>query len=529
MNDRVIAKAESMRKLRRRQMISMFVFLLTALIASLAATAFGQATYRQLPIQDALKSEAAVKQMKTALKAFSNSSEGQSSPHARAAMAYVSNYVPRRITQADATPEITELIDDVVSAIDAAQRRGNTQVANLMISKFAPMMSGVAGGNFQPAARIAATMAIGRLNSDPGDFREIPPTPYMNGFGVLKKLFETETNPDGVRAAALHGLLRYTRLTFHRLPDNVKNQLAPPLQTLLQAPVPAGRSPEAHAFMQRYAVDILELLRPDDENLATALVTISQDRNRPDLIALHSAATFGRHAGAAKAKVAAPLKTLDIWTAIAFEAFGEEVKRLEQFNQPREIAMQQPEKPDDLLVPAEERVMDASMEDGYGGDMDMDDGSYEMGAEGSDDGYGDMGMDEGYGSYGMAPVVQEYEPQPAEVVATRRRLNDVLQQIHLGVTGSAKPGMPSKPGGLLAVADDASKGKIITWVTEMETLLTDLNDKSLEETKDFLEKLTELTEQLEKMAGDAAKKPVAAPDQDGMVANPAAVDQLAGR
>ena len=514
MNARVIAKADVDPKIRRRrQCVSVLAFFAAAVIASLAASAVGQDPYKRVPTPKGFDVDANLKRARASLKSWAGDSDGLRSRHAKLAYPYATQYVPSRMTQADATPEITTLVEEVLAAIEVAQRRDNKAVADQLNKGFYQAMGKIAVGDFQPAARVAATMAIGRLNGSLGDLRTgQPPTPY-NTLGALTALYGNKKFPEGVRAAALHGLHRFVSLTFHQLPQDKKDSLAGMMQQLLGEPAPAGRTPDAHAFMQRYAVDILDLIRPDDANIASALVTISSDRNRPGLIALHSAAKFGRSPVAAKAKVESPLDTLDQWTARAYRAFEGEVKRLQMFNQPREKAKVQPELPQDILAPAEEDL-EVAGQDNYGEDME-EEGGYGEDME-EDGGYGEDMAEDGYG-YGPA-VVEEFEPQPAPVVATRRYLNHVLQQLHLGVTGSPKPGMPSQPGGLLAVADDASKAEIKTWVSKIEELLEKLNDKSLEEQSDFVTELEALTKDLRDMAGKAAKEPVAAPAGEGEMA-----------
>ena len=97
------------------------------------------------------------------------------------------------------------------------------------------------------------------------------------------------------------------------------------------------------------------------------------------------------------------------------------------------------------------------------------------------------------------------------MLASRRHLNHVLQQVHLGVTGSPKAGKPRQPGGLLAAVDDAEKAAINNWVSQIEGVITAMNDEFLEDRKKFMEAITEQLVVLEMLAGDQAHDPEPTP------------------
>ncbi len=115
----------------------------------------------------------------------------------------------------------------------------------------------------------------------------------------------------------------------------------------------------------------------------------------------------------------------------------------------------------------------------------------------------DMGMDMDMMQMMMMPGgrVQE-NPQPPEVIASRQQLNYVLQQVNLGVTGQPTAGLPSRtPGGILASVAPDQKKVVEDWVTEMEAVVTALNDKTLDDRKKYREGLVAQIEVLKEIAG----------------------------
>lgn len=531
MNLRVIAQAVPNDRYRR-QAVSMLAFMSAALAALWATNAFGQQAkpkpanptrYDVIPLKAPFDKENYIKKLQRDFKTFASNPSADEDTQNNAGR-YIS-YVTARMTQADGLPEINERVGDITKGLDQALRRGNSQVVGKLMPLFAKRMYTVAKGNYQPAARVAATMALGKLNENLGDGRSRPPKPYRGMLGGLVNLYRDTNNPDGVRAAALHGLHRHVVLTANQMAAGNKKGLLKMMAGLLDEPAPQGRPAEAHAYLQRYAVNIMDALAPDTPAVATKLVSLSSDRSRPSLIALYSVEKFGRSGGSAKAEVESPLNVLDEWTVRALRAFEDEAYRLEYFYKRPPVAAQ-PNSPEDTLIAVEEKPIGIAggedmmeMGSGYGGDEEV------MGEDGGMQGYG-QGMDEGMdgegmdGTMGMFGAPQEYKPQSAEVVATRRRLNQVMQQIHIGVTGTAEVGKRGNSG-LLSVADDTSKAEISRWLTEFEAVLERLNDRSLEETNAFLDELKLQVEALEKLAGDAAKeRAVAEP-----AADPPAADQ----
>lgn len=478
------------------------LFLSAGMVAVLAAAASAQQPqYKEIELNAAFTDDV-VQRMQNTLRAFSTARDMSrvEQTERRYAEVYLSQYVPQRITNLDAGGvELAELMSTVLGATSAAERM---QAATLpiIVDSLRKGMTPIAGDKgYRPVARVAATMVLGQLNSRPGSNSQLP-VPDRNVLGTLFSLYRDQENPEGVRAAALKGLHRHIELSSSNIPDRAKQVIAQEMQSLLDSPVPKTRSPEAHAYLQRFALDMLARIKgPKDQALAKQLVSISTQKERPELIALYAAAKAGTMNEALNGAVETPATVLDQWSLRLLTAVASEIERLESLDPP-EAATQQPKAVTEVLAAARRSSSETmSDDDPYGGGADYEAQAIEMGEEEmeSEDPYGDP-----YG--GEYSSTSSDEEQSAEVVVARRYLNHVLQQLQLAASGDVKPGIPSKAGGLLAVAND-QKQLVETWISRVETLVTNINDESLSDRDAFLDALRQELPGLEEMAADALK------------------------
>jgi hypothetical protein len=370
---------------------------------------------------------------------------------------------------------------------------------------------------------------LAQTDDQPADLRAgRPPVPAAAALPVLVQLYRTETNPDGVRAAALQGILRHVQMgsvTDQRFRDGIAGIA---LQ-LIESNPPAGRSSQAHAFLQRYAVDILGVLADPNTSPKTAetLVSVSTQPGRPNLIAAYAASKVGRFQPG-KAKVSEASKILQSWAARGAETIDREIDRIAKLDPPIAVRDQPqiPVTPTGGASGGYDPSMAGGMMPGMDGGM-AGMGDYDPGMMSGMDGMGMGGMEGdmyggmmGGGMMGggmMGPIT--ILPQPLEIVTARRSINDVFQQLQVGATGQAAAGLPKQAsGGLLAVADPADKANIESWVKTLGEVVTAINDRTLTERKKFVEALTEQSNVLKKLAGIEVKEDEAATDAQGAIA-----------
>lgn len=499
---------------RQLQTLAVMLAIVAAVLVTTRVNAQGQ-KYDSVPMHQALD-EAMIKRVESTTKSFMSSGNGD----ARMVTAYFRLYVPAMLTAPDGASEMGAVVKDVSNYIDRAARTNRVETFQKATSELFAGLKPVTEGNYHPSARIAAITLMSRLDQQQANnITKTPPVPLMAALPVLMKLYEDEKNVDGIRAAALQGMQRHVSLNFSRIPADARTQIVGDMTKLLESPAPAGRDTDVHAFLQRYAVDILTLLRANnDAALGEKLISISTKPNTSSLIALHSAAKIGQLGKELKGKVGEPDKVLSRWSAMALKAFESEVARLNGLERVSQAA-KQPKQPSEFLNKTPNRTVVQPGYDGsgmadMGADYDMDDMGADYSMAGMGDDFGDeYGMDMGDGRYGM-PGIPEAEPQPPEVIASRRRLNHVLQQLHLGVTGNPSGGVPSRnPGGLIISVDENGKKLVTDWVTKMEEVLAVLNDKMLDDRKKYLEGIEGQIEVLRGIVGEPAE-PIFSEDDD---------------
>ena len=542
----VIAKQS--RDRAERSQLGVFMILVLSFVAGIfmASRASGQAAfpYDSVAMPEGLKDEAVVRRVEGIAKSFATTGNGDQAM----VNGYFKVYVPAKMTAPDGIKDLTAVTQEAANLLVRAQRSNNQAVIQRITLLLLESMKGVAEGNYHPAARINAILLLSRLDRQPANpATKTPPLPLEQTLPILLSLYQDANNVDGVRAAALHGIHRHVRFGFPGIDAESRGTITQEMTSLLNAPAPAGRNAKAHAYLQRFAVDILDLVRPaEDNSLGTQLVSISADSSRPDLIALYSAARSGAYGASMPGEVAEPKKVLNSWGQRVLHAFQSEIDRYDRMQKVKPDS-DQPINPESFLESKAQETSRTSQGTGMGGEMEMGgmDMEMEMGGMGRGSGADmemdmdmdmDMGMDMMMGgmSGGRGGTTVEYKTQPAEVLATRKKLNYILQQVQLGMTGYPTAGIPPQnAGGLLVSAAPEQKLTVEKWVTALEGVITVLNDASLDDMDKFREGIEEQIVVLQDLVGgEIAEIPVDLPDEltpanplaeiGGGAANPAA-------
>jgi hypothetical protein len=445
----------------------------------------------------------------------------------RDARIYIEYIVPYKMVRKESLKEMGPMLAALEKSVSRAQGSNSPGKTDLLKNVYSGMTK-VAKGNYIPAARINAVLVLGRLDSVPYDGTSgRPPRPLAVSvpalFDTLVGLYENEEEVDGVRAAALQSLHRVAMYGFPSMKAENKAKLTQLMTDLLESPAPEGRDAKAHAYLQRFAVDILHYIStPQDTTLGKQLISISTNEEQPDLIALYSASQLGDMSTQLQGQVADTEGVLKSWSRRAFDTVESEIKRLKALDRTTTMAVKQPPSPDTFLGVKEDkkkkkdksRTGGGMMGGGMGMGMGMDDmmGGMEMDGmmDGMDMGMGmdgmgmdGMGMDDMMGGMGMGMMgrMPAAKPQPPEVSLSRRRITMVLQQLLRGAVGSPVAEIPSKPSGLISAASDEDKQTLTSWVDEIRPIAEAINDDMLDDKKKWMESLEEQRVALAKLAG----------------------------
>lgn len=526
-----LAIADGRTTSHRRELVYLIIaFWLVAIATAFAPTASGQQAYQKVEMDKRLAGDA--KKIKAAYSNAKNFAAGRDANMGYVKV-YYTNYVGAILTNPEYSHEVTRVIRDYYKLLEGSKNYSNlAAVNNYVLSGMGP----IAVGNYPPPARINAIHALSNLDTTPAKrsgSAGTPPVPHSRVLPVLIRIYRDEKSTDGVRAAALHGIHRHVSYGFQRITGGMNTGLVGLMTQLLDEPPPQGRSPDAHAYLQRFAVDILEMLRPKGNSvLGEKLVAISTDKTKPDLIALYSAAGVGVIGKDMAGKVADPAGVLNSWSRRALAVMETELHRLESLDR-ADPAGGQPPAPGDpssggSTGSGNARSAGRSTGGGMGGLGALGGGGNSRSRESvpeSNRGGGGMGALGGLGGLGggeergrqrRTERVKEPLPgenQPPEVVASRRLLNHAFEQLKMGVTGSPSPGAPSaSSGGLYASVADDAKPAILDWVSQLQSIVDEVNGEYLETRKEYVDMLTGQVEQLREAVGDEpAAKPEAKP------------------
>ncbi len=494
--------------LQRRSVTRWFMtFLVFATLIFLAAQAYAQApAWQSDKIDPALLAKPANSAMEQAHK--EGVSKADLSPQwdkFAAFEAYYKKLILGKMRDDAFVGELGTIVQSLLEDVDRANK-GKTPAAPLVRGYIIGISNFIAANNYHPAARVNAALLLALVDDASEDSRERkPPVPATGALLPLIKLYMNPEYPDGVRAAALQGTARHASLNAIKDPA-YRGGIAKLMMELVNSDPPAGRSPAAHAFMQRYAVEILSVIANPNASAETAksLVALSTDKNKPNLIAAYAASKISAIQPGKQPLQNLPM-VLKTWAGRAADTFDGEIKRIANLDPP--IAVRdQPAMPVEDTVPraggamnGEESMMDSM---GSAGPSGYDEGMMDSGS-----GYDDMMM----GGMMMPGMMPAAKPQPLEVITSRRRINSVLQQLQLGVTGQPTPGMPAKPAGLLAAATADDKAAFDTWINTISGVVTAINVDTLDDRIKFVEALTAQAIILRELAGgpDAAAAGIA--------------------
>ncbi len=388
-------------------------------------------------------------------------------------------------------PVITQsLLKDIDKAVIPALR------TDLMTWTLSWANSRARNAQFHPAARINATLILAEINQTPAVSAPTPapPLPHPQARQALIGILRDPASNDGMVSVAVYGLCRHLRLTRE---NEARAEIAKELAPLVAQACPPHRDPAAHAFLVGNVVEALAqydayTTRPV---FVGALTKIAADPAKDPMLRVRVARVLARMPKQPALPV--PLEELEKnWKLLIAHYFDHEATRLEGLEKPN------------LQAPGSTG--------GYGNSSDMS----QMYSN-----YGDTSAQSFGGSYGgAAPAAAKVEPQPPDVLNARRRVNWVLESLHMA--------LDSQPVGEKLAA--SPRGGMATWVSQppqlakvneqigaINELQKTVNDTSLVDRKKYAEMLREQAKTLVAAVAPADEEVDTAVPAAGPAAGPA--------
>ncbi len=395
------------------------------------------------------------------------------------------------------------------------------------------IMTTIVRGNYHPVARANAMLLLGSLNADEavlvGDSKR-PPVPLTAALGVMFQELDKPQQADGVRAAALAGILRHVKIDGQWPATSRQLSGATPSQKNREKLIatamlkwangkepPEGRSRGGHDWLRRRAIEVLGLLgSPGQGNsVVTSLENILVDNDESLSVRCAAAEALGSlnlpQNGAIDAKgLATKIAT------VAVLACRKEISRVE-----------------DLIAKEEEAKasgspygggMGGGMGGGYGGGFE-DSGGYGdesgygsmMGGAGGMDAPGGMGMGApgdmgmgmgapggmgmggsggmGMGGYGSATATK-FNPLGYRMILTRRRIKSQLVLLKEGLVGPDGPQGEGK-GALARATEGEQKDYVDKAIKGIDDIIAIIDANEETEMEPMIEKLSGAVQLLE--------------------------------
>jgi hypothetical protein len=418
------------------------------------------------------------------------------------------------------------------------------QVHDFLVEVIYQAMLPLIRGNYHPAVRCNAMLLLGSLNSqDPlfvGDAKR-PAVPLIKSLGVMLSELGNPQQIDGVRAAALVGILRHVEIDSQladgqrRLVGGNRDAAIADVMLVLvnEKQAPEGRTQTGHDWMRRRAVEILGYLgSPGQGNSVLAgLDAVLTDNKAPVALRCSAAEAMGRlrlppNAGIKVSDAARKLATVAVF------ACQKEIQRVED---------QETREAKDKLQAAGGAGYGMGMGSGY-----MDPGGYggsmggmpsmmpEMG--GMPGGMPGYGMPE-YGMPGATPAAK-FNPLGYRILLTRRRIAHEMLLVKRGLLGpdatlktssaaaaaaAAKTNPTPKAGLSALIKAGADQTAVDDAVNGLDTIIKVVEQSTFNEMKTLVEELRGKVRQMEDECGivvELEEEPVPGAALDNPLANP---------
>jgi hypothetical protein len=349
-----------------------------------------------------------------------------------------------------------------------AQAAKDSAAHSYLINVAFTCASKIVQDNYHPASRYNAMLLISSLNDQESNTQGVQTVaePMQAALPFILQQFQKADNPDLVKLAALLGLSRHLELDNYRPPASAmpgarKTVIVKELTALVDAKeAPEGRTPEAHTWMRRRAIEALGMacITKPDPGIATTLDTLLKDETEPLSVRFTVASLLGKIALQAPAKID-PVPTAKELGYLALFACDAELTRAENFrktdaeHEARLAGTYSGEigyggEGGTMPGPGMRPGMPGGMGDGTGGIRPL---RPQPTMPGSAEG----GFGGGYGETGYTDPSM-LDPKHYRLEYLRRRIRQQLYAVQLGLTGG-EDRVPPKRGTTPISADKTAK------------------------------------------------------------------------
>ena len=458
--------------------------LLVVLLCSVAS-AQNPPKYRELPIPAKFKTSRAVSQAKLVKDGVITGRYALSDKRDEF-LEWYSGYQFRRLTRREFFHEMDKIRSDLLKDLRGAR---TPEVHQLLIDTYLRLASVICNdANYYPASRVNAMLLIASLNQTEETPRA-PAVPYARSLSFMLDQLNSDRQLDGVKAVALVGILRHIKLALvnpaYTLSVPQRDQILAAMRAVLTKPKPEARSAEAHAWLQRRAMESAVLVADLNKNpeVLEELAGLIESKEASPLLVCATAQAVGRLRIPRNLQYD-PLPLAQRLGAAVVQAVEREANR---------------------LTDQEKGEGSDSMQDGYGGMAGMMGGGPASG-EPSDDDENSPYDNFGGGDEEDEKPKKDVPKSPPEVTRLRRLLKYQIVCVLEGLRGPAR----SENLGLLAMAagDAAKQAEVKKIVDAVDAVLAATDppnpNEAFASTKELLKAVQERLTELEGVLPESA-------------------------
>ncbi|MFO0921470.1 MAG: hypothetical protein U0905_03160 [Pirellulales bacterium] len=387
-----------------------------------------------------------------------------------AAKSYLKDYILTRLSQYNnptnfnaARNELSRLLDE--SKNDKIKPESRKEFADAVVEK---LTEAIGNPRFHPASRLGCLNVLCQVDSKPAKNNEAA-VPHPGAFRVLGGLlmnYEKEGRfADAFLIETLGGLDRHARAGASGWTPQQKSAIAKKLIEIMRGPLPAGREPQVHTYIQRRCIEVLTPLSdvPEYSDVKKFMIDQLKDRHADSMVRLHCVRHLGRPV-MLKDMPAEEVQSLS--TSVVHFLKSELIKWEDSVKDPTQLGM------GSGGMGGGGKGMGMGM--GAEGGMETGSGS---GSDSSDYGSGMQGGSEyGYGMGNQPKANNPLESQPPDVRIARRKLNMLLEYTRYGLDGAysvskSKPHTELK--GLLPALGQTTHASELKRIIDMVAALHD--------------------------------------------------------
>jgi hypothetical protein len=222
----------------------------------LSTTSFAQPPYKELSYPPWVDSPAEKGKVRfEVMSKIANSTSSPSTSDKENLKKWFVDYHVRGLTHLKTISKCPDRRAVLLKELRVLKAQGARDYVNSLLLNTAKVLT---EDNYHPACRVNAMLVAGELDAQPlNQIKKQLPKPSPQGTDFLIESLDNVKLDDGIKVAALVGLVRHANYGWATMSAVQRNDVQSKMIALLTAAAPQGRDGATHVWMQRRAIDVL--------------------------------------------------------------------------------------------------------------------------------------------------------------------------------------------------------------------------------------------------------------------------------